>query len=64
MGEVPDAEKLAQIEGVEMSEADEEQEEKPCKAPPVYLSDTGAEVSKATRELDEFVWSKRGRHGK
>jgi len=29
-----------------------------------YLSDTGAEVAKATKALDEFVRTKRGRHAK
>ena len=29
-----------------------------------YLSDTGAEVAKATKDRDEFIRSKRGRHGK
>jgi hypothetical protein len=29
-----------------------------------YLSDTGAEVAKATKTLDEFIRSKRGRHAK
>jgi len=29
-----------------------------------YLSDTGVEVAKATKALDEFVRTKRGRHAK
>ena len=29
-----------------------------------YLSDTGAEITKATMELDEFYRVKKGRHGK
>ena len=29
-----------------------------------YLSDTGAEITKATLELDEFQRVKKGRHGK
>jgi hypothetical protein len=29
-----------------------------------YLSDTGAEVAKATKALDEFVRTKRGRHAR
>jgi len=41
-----------------MSVDDDEQSEN------AYLSDTGAEIAKATLELDEFQRVKKGRHGK
>ena len=52
---------LAEIEGLNALNC-EESFSNPKKRE--YLSDTGAEVVKNTKELDEFVRSKRGRHNK
>ena len=51
---------LAEIEGLD-NLACEESFTNPKNT---YLSDTGAEIVKNTKELDEFVRSKRGRHNK
>lgn len=59
---MPKEDELAQLEGLNIPGMSVEDEEP---VPPEnYLSDTGAEITKATQELDEFQRIKKGRHGK
>ena len=56
LGKLPGEDELAQLEGLNiegMCVADEV-DEVPDAEKNAYLSDTGAEITKATQELDEF----------